>query len=475
MRINQRIPSVAFGAALPQRDRAAHVGAVETLLAFQSPTASVIGQRMPVSSRITIWIIAAAVLLAIAIISIYPVDRVVAVPGRVVARNANIVVQPLDTAIVRSINVEEGQTVHAGDLLARLDPTFAAADAQTLETQVRSLQAEVDRLQAEQQGRSYTPDGSPASELQAMIFSQRHAERAARLENYRQKIDSAKSKLAQTVTDIAAYAEQYRDAESKEAMYRELQRLQVGSKLNSLQAGAQRAEVGRTLEAARAGNVAAQSELEALVSERNAYIQQADAEISQQLTDQGRKLADAREQWHKANLRRKLVDLRAPQDAVVLSVAKVSVGSVMQSGDEFISLVPTDAPLEVEASISGRDAGFVQVGNRTVIKFDTFPYTTYGYGRGAVRTVSADSFTDPRSTRGRPTQPNLSDRDTQTNASFYRAKVSLDEMRLHNLPAGFRMTPGMPVTADIKVGQRTVLAYLMARVIPTLSEGMREP
>ena len=33
----------------------------------------------------------------------------------------------------------------------------------------------------------------------------------------------------------------------------------------------------------------------------------------------------------------------------------------------------------------------------------------------------------------------------------------------------------MPVTADIKVGKRTVLAYLMARVVPTLTEGFREP
>jgi HlyD family secretion protein len=33
----------------------------------------------------------------------------------------------------------------------------------------------------------------------------------------------------------------------------------------------------------------------------------------------------------------------------------------------------------------------------------------------------------------------------------------------------------MPVTADIKVGKRTVLSYLMAKVLPVASEGMREP
>ena len=58
---------------------------------------------------------------------------------------------------------------------------------------------------------------------------------------------------------------------------------------------------------------------------------------------------------------------------------------------------------------------------------------------------------------------------------YYRANVTMEESRLRNLPAGFRMTPGMPVTVDIKVGQRTVLGYLMAKVVPVLSEGLREP
>jgi HlyD family secretion protein len=449
--------------------------AAPALLEFQSPTAALIAQPMPVSGRATIWIIAAAVLSGIAIMSVYAVDRVVTVPGKVVAQTPNIVVQPLETAIVRSINVQEGQVVHTGDLLARLDPTFAAAAATSNEAQMTSLQAEVDRLTAEAKGESYVPDGSPASEVQAMIFAQRHAERTAKLETYRQKIESARSKLAQTLTDIAGYAEQYKDAQAKETMRRELERLQIGSKLNTLDAAAQRAELARNLQAANAGNLAAKSDLDGLIAERDAYLQQTQAETSQQLTEQARKLADAREQWSKANLRRKLVDLRAERDAVVLSVAKVSVGSVMQSGDEFITLVPTDAALEVEANISGRDAGFVQLGDATVIKFDTFPYTTYGYARGTVRNVSADAFTNPQHARERPTRPYASVTEASRDAAFYRAKVSLDETLLHNLPAAFRMTPGMPVTADIKVGKRTVLAYLLSRVVPTLSEGMREP
>jgi HlyD family secretion protein len=443
------------------------------LLEFQSPTAAVIAERVPLSGRLTIWVIAAAILSSLSAMGFYSVDRVVPVSGKVVAKIPNIVVQPLETAIVRRIEVHEGQTVHAGDRLAMLDPTFAAADASSVDEQVSSLQAEVDRLQAEADGHSYLSNGSSASQLQAMIFAQKHAERDAKLESFRQRIDGARAKLTQTVTDIQSYAEEYRAAQTKEGMRKQLEELQIGSKLSTLDAGAQRAEVNRTLQAAIAGNLAAKSDLDGLIAERDAYVQQIKGETAQQLTAQGRKLSDAIEQQNKARLRRSLVDLRADRDAIVLNVAKVSVGSVVQSGDELITLVPTDAPLEIETSVPARDAGFVQAGNEAVIKFDTFPYSTYGFATGTLQIVSADSFT--QTARDRPGRPNTAQSDATGAATFFRATLSMDEMKLHNLPAGFRMTPGMPVTADIKVGKRTVMAYMLSRIVPTLTEGLREP
>jgi HlyD family secretion protein len=53
---------------------------------------------------------------------------------------------------------------------------------------------------------------------------------------------------------------------------------------------------------------------------------------------------------NKAKLRRELVILRADRDAIVLSIAPVSVGSVLQPADEFFTLVPTDSPMEIEGA-----------------------------------------------------------------------------------------------------------------------------
>ncbi|TIP31940.1 MAG: HlyD family type I secretion periplasmic adaptor subunit, partial [Mesorhizobium sp.] len=58
---------------------------------------------------------------------------------------------------------------------------------------------------------------------------------------------------------------------------------------------------------------------------------------------------------------------------------------------------------------------------------------------------------------------------------FYRTQISIDVVALHGVPADFAISPGMPVTADVKVGRRTVLRYLLGAMLPIGQEAMREP
>jgi HlyD family type I secretion membrane fusion protein len=207
-----------------------------------------------------------------------------------------------------------------------------------------------------------------------------------------------------------------------------------------------------------------------MIAERNGFEQQWKAQISQELTLRTRNLSDATEGLRKATLRRDLVDLRADQEAVVLTVAKVSVGSVMQSGEQLITLVPTNAPLEVETRIAAADAGYVHPGQKVAIKFDTFPFVQYGMAEGTVRIISSDSFSGSQETqRGSVVSQG------ENSAVFYKARVAVDALKMHGVPGGFQLKPGMPVTADIKAGERTVLSYLFARILPVALEGMREP
>ena len=354
-------------------------GAVPVLMDDQSPTAAVIARPVPLQSRYTTWVIGATFAAVLAVLALVPIDQMVATTGKVTAATGNLMVQPLgsppqtvgiaDVSLIRSINVKEGQLVHAGDVLAELDPTFAQADMGSLESQVSSLQAEVNRLIAETQNRPYVSDGSQAGAQQALLYAQRHAEFSAKMEYDAQQIEAARVKLMQALSDVGSFTERLKLAAVVESKRRELEQLKVGSQLNRLQATDTRVSMMAQLATANSQASSSRRDMDAAVAQRDADAKQYAGQTAEQLTEQDRKLADAREQLNKARLRRKLVQLRAERDAIVLRVAPVSVGTVMASGQEFIQLVPLDLQLQIEAVMGGGDVGYVRVGDPVTIKF----------------------------------------------------------------------------------------------------------
>jgi HlyD family secretion protein len=442
------------------------------ILEFQQPSTAIVNAPIPRSAQHMVWLVASMVVALIVIAGVLPVDQVVTTRGIVVSQAPTILVQPLETSIVRSIDVREGQRVRAGDVLAQLDPTFADADLVALEDQANSLDAEVARLRAEADGQDFKYAGSDQNwMLQASIFEHRHAQFELKLQNYDQKVKELDSVVARSDSDASGYRERLDVAQNIEDMRKKLEANQTGSRLNSLIAKDSRVEMERALANAVATGEGAKRDQSALVSERDAYIRGWKADTSQKLQETSVKAANTHELVAKAKLRRKLVELRSDVDAIVQAVSKVSVGSVMQSGQQFITLVPTNAPLEVEANIAGRDNGFVHVTDPVAVKFDTFPYSQYGMAEGTVRVVSPDAFNAQAEARN----PTSAIPAAATTEPFYRSRISLDRVALHDVPTGFRLEPGMPVTADIKVGQRTVLKYLLGLMLPVTKEAMREP
>ncbi|MDX8521657.1 HlyD family type I secretion periplasmic adaptor subunit [Mesorhizobium dulcispinae] len=443
------------------------------ILEFQWPSTAVSNAPIPRAARGIVWMISSLVVALITVAGLIPVDQVVTTRGLVVSQSPNIIVQPLETAIVRSIEVREGQHVQAGQLLARLDSTFASADLQALAMQVSTLEAEVARLKAEADGKDFNYDGlDPSWTLQASIFERRKAVYEAKLENFDRQSDELSSVISRAQSDAAGYRQRLSVAASIEEMRKQLEERQVGSRLNTLLAEDNSAEMSRALGNAVQTAEAARRQQAAVAADRAGYIQGWRAEVSQGLSDASSRMSDARELFNKAKLRKQLVELKSEGDAIVQSVAKVSVGSVLQSGERLVTLVPAKAPLEIETNVVGRSSGFVHVGDPVVIKFDTFPYSQYGLAHGTVRTLSPDSFSAQEQAR----DPDSSLAMLPSNAEpFYRTRISIDQVALHDVPAGFALTPGMPVTADVQVGRRTVLKYILGVMLPIGQEAMREP
>lgn len=470
---------VVAGEAVPARTdrRAARRGPEMpvSVLEFHSPSAGMANVAPLRGAQGMVWVVGALVVTCFTVAWLIPVDRVVTASGKVISVAPTEVVQPLETSIVRSIEVQEGQVVHKGDVLAQLDPTDTTANVGASTQQSGSYRAEVERLTAEAAGRPYQPTVSDqATQVQAAIFAQRSSEHNFRLQNLQQKIEGFQALVQRDEQDAEFYKQRLAIASNVAGMRAELQRDAVGSKLNTLQAQDAQVEATRSLGASLRSAQQDRAQLQGALAERDGYEQEWRSKVSQDLTEASRRLSASQEELAKAELRSRLVVLRAGQDGVVQTVAKVSVGSVLASGDQFFTLVPLNSPLEIEVNVPASESGYVHVGDKVSVKFQTFPSTRYGGANGTMRLISADSFSGGEQ-QGQRRGSGAGQGQQEGGAVFYRGKVTIDAVTLHDTPKGFHIIPGMPVTADIEIGKRNVAEYLLGSILPVAHEGMREP
>ncbi len=320
------------------------------ILEFQSPTLTLISAPAPFSARMTLWLLASLVFITFALISVIPIERVVSTAGVVQSEAPNVIVQPLEQAIVKKILVKDGQIVKKGDLLAELDPTFAASDASATTAQMDSLKAQVNRLKAELANKPYASDGSQYSQLEALAYLQRHQEFVSTVEDYDQKIKSFQAQMNQAKADVDGFSQRLAGARQTEDVRRTLERMQVGSKLNTLEATDARLQIEQNLEDAKHMFDQYSKTANAMVAERDGWIHHWYSDTQTLEGTQERLLSDMQGQAEKNQLRRQLVDMRAESDSVVLSVSRVSPGTVLQAGAQLMTTVPLDAPLEVANS-----------------------------------------------------------------------------------------------------------------------------
>lgn len=109
--------------------------------------------------RLILYALLALVASAILWASLSRMDKLVVGTGRLVTPLPNLVVQPLEPAILKTIDVRVGQIVTKGSVLATLDPTFTAADAGQLGSRGETLSIQARRLESELAGATPAPLG----------------------------------------------------------------------------------------------------------------------------------------------------------------------------------------------------------------------------------------------------------------------------------------------------------------------------
>ena len=397
-------------------------------------------------------------------------DIVAVAQGKLVPQSYLKVVQPAESGIVREILVKEGDEVAQGQILMRMDAQLSAADGRALSNEVALRRLQVRRIDAELGGGTMTRNPQDTPEL----FGQVEAQHRARREAHRDVLDAERALLAKAQEDLKAAVELEAKLGRTAPIYEEQERAWAllaregfAGRLMVLERQKSRIENEQDLRM-QEHTVAS---LKAAITQSEKRIAQITSNYRQQLQNE-RLEAEAQlhkltQDWDKQQHRTALLDLRAPQAGIVKDLATHTAGTVVSPGTVLLTLVPHDEPLLAEVWVSNVDSGFIEVDQKVKIKLDAYPFQKYGMLDGIVRHVTYDA-TDKASDVAPERKP------SRALVTYYRALVALNAAQLEAQGLRYKLTPGMQVAAEVHLGSRPVIEYLLSPIQKTLHEAGRE-
>lgn len=177
------------------------------------------------------------------------------------------------------------------------------------------------------------------------------------------------------------------------------------------------------------------------------------------------------EELAKQHHRHGLLELRAPQAGTVKDLATHTPGTVVAPGTILMTIVPEGEQLRAEVWVSNDDIGFVRAPQPARLKLAAFQFQKYGMLDGTVAQVSADATEAPNpNTRS----GGLAGRDRAAGPLAFRTLIDLKDQHLESDGHRYPLAPGMQVVAEIHLGTRTVLEYLLSPVQKAFHEAGRE-
>lgn len=383
-----------------------------------------------------------------------PLDKGVAVSGNVMVSGHRKVVQHPSGGIVARIDVREGDSVTAGQVLIRLKETPLRGQAQSLRSQFYASLASEARLNAEADGATHVsfppellahqdePEVAPNLALQTQLFHSR-----------RQALLLDQQGIGESIAGAEAQLRGVRDSQANKI----LQRTALTEQLEGLRELARDGYIprNRLLDSERVyaqvlGSISEDygrsGQLQRQVQEMRLKVRQLaeeyQKEVRTQLAETRVRTEDLRHRLASAEFELANSQLRAPASGIVVGLDVFTEGGVIKPGQALMEIVPQGEPLLVEARVPVELADKVHAGLPVELMFSAFSQSTTPRVAGEVTLVSADRQVDQR-----------------TDEPYYTLRAQVSEAGLKQL-AGLQIRPGMPVEAFVRTGERSLLNYV---------------
>ena len=398
------------------------------------------------------------------------IDGAVIASGRIEVDQNRQVVQHDKGGIVAQIDVDEGDTVAAGDLLFKLDAQEINSRLVIVEGQLFELMARRGRLEAQRdeadllefdaeliQVSGLDPNIAELMKGQQNLFDARRASLAQEVEQLGKRRDQIASQVRGVESQEAALAQQLGLIEQELANQQSLLDrglAQAGTVLNLQRELARLTGQIGELAASKAQSEGRSTEIDIEILKLGTAGREEAISSLRDLRYRELELTEQRSAL-KAEIDR--LDIRAPVSGIVYNLQIQTPRSVVRAAEPLLFLIPQDRPLVIAAQVQPVHIDQVVVGQEVNLRMSALDQRTTPELIGQVLQISADAIDD-----GDGLPP------------YFRAEIALNPGEFEKLPQGTVLLPGMPVEAFIVTGERSPLAYLIKPMADYFARAMRE-
>ena len=392
------------------------------------------------------------------------IDEVTKGEGRVIPSQQIQRISHLEGGIIKDILTREGDLVEKGQVLLRIDSTYARAKVtENRELYYRYLTA-VERLRAQIQDKPFHIPAivlkeAPDIANQETIRYTSHKERlkneiqiAHRIaEQKQQEILDLENKLVQLTAQHQFALEELKITEPLAAKG-------LTARVDFLKLQRDYAEVKGQLESVKVNRIKAESALREAQEKIEQIPMTMQSENLNELRDAENKLAAAQGLYRTEDDRLKRTDVRSPVKGIIKQLLQSTLGSVVRPGDSVIEIVPIEDSLVIEAQVLPADVAFLRPGLPATVKLTAYDYSIYGGLKAELIEISADT---------------IQDKDKQ-NRSFFRVRLRTLGNLLSKSNKYLAIIPGMTATVDIITGKKSILDYLLKPILKSKQNAFTE-
>ena len=444
--------------------------------------------------RALLFTLCAFVSVALAWSFVGRVDIEAVAKGKIEPQGRVKVIEPYEPGRVSRVLVEDGAAVTKGQPLIEFDPSEMDADRnaarQSLSVDLADVARYAAALGAATSGRldGTIPGVAWDEAVPPAIRARAAAALAADLDqigqgqrNHDMQAAEKRATLRRFDESVTADEKLVATLQERVDMRQTLVAHNNGTKANLIDAQQDLEKAQATLVADRGARGEAAAAIDTIGSDKAKALSQFVADNTTKLDDADHKAAQDREALAKAVARSGRTVLFAPVDGVVQKLAVTTVGQVVTTGQELMTVVPTGGALSITAFIDNTDIGFVKPGQEVVVKLDAFPFTRYGTLDGTVASVATDALDEGEARRLQANATSLVNsggmagaNDGQGQRFVFPIRVALKQGVFRAGTLDVPLSPGMSVTAEIKTDRQRIIDYLLSPLKQTVSEALHE-